>query len=41
VLFIAVLASLWLAHPVAGDGPDKSHFPNVELVAQEGKKVHF
>jgi protein SCO1/2 len=29
------------AHAVAADGPDASHFPNVELITQDGKKVHF
>ncbi len=30
-----------LAHAVASGGPDASHFPNVELITQDGKKVHF
>lgn len=29
------------AHPVAANGPDTSHFPNVELITQDGEKVHF
>jgi protein SCO1/2 len=39
---IAVSAFLlFFAQPVAADGPDNSHFPNVELITQDGKKVHF
>jgi protein SCO1 len=38
---IAVSAFLLLARPVAAAGPDPSHFPNVELITQDGKKVHF
>jgi protein SCO1/2 len=30
-----------LAHPAAADGPDRSHFPNIELIDQDGKKVRF
>jgi protein SCO1/2 len=39
-LFVAALAILFFAHPVAANGPD-SHFPNVELITQDGKTVHF
>ncbi|HWX54360.1 MAG TPA: SCO family protein [Verrucomicrobiae bacterium] len=39
---IAVAAFLlFCARPVAANGPDNSHFPNVELITQDGKKVHF
>jgi protein SCO1/2 len=38
---IAISAFLLLARPVAASGPDNSHFPNVELTTQDGKKVHF
>ncbi len=38
---IAISALLLLAHPVAASGPDNSHFPNIELITQDGKKVHF
>jgi protein SCO1/2 len=40
-LFAAAVALLWFARPAAADGPDKSHFPNIELITQDGKKVHF
>lgn len=40
-LLIAAVTLLWSAHPVAADGPDRSHFPNIELITQDGKKVHF
>ena len=39
-LFIAALAFLLFAYPVAADGPN-SHFPNIELITQDGEKVHF
>ncbi len=39
-LLTAALAILLFAHPVAANGPD-SHFPNVELITQDGKMVHF
>src|SRR5690348_6329161 len=29
------------AHPVAASGPDNSHFPNIELITQDGQRVHF
>src|SRR5258708_8581882 len=29
------------AHPAVASGPDNSHFPNVELITQDGQKVHF
>lgn len=40
-LLISILALALFALPVAGSGPDPSHFPNVELITQDGKKVHF
>ncbi len=39
-LSIAALALVWNARAAAA-GPDLSHFPNVELITQDGKKVHF
>ena len=39
-LFIAALAAGVFARPVTADGPN-SHFPNVELITQDGKVVHF
>lgn len=41
VLLVAALAFPLLVRTIAGAGPDASHFPNVELVTQDGKKVHF
>jgi protein SCO1 len=38
---IAISAFLLLAHPGAVCGPDNSHFPNIELITQDGIKVHF
>ena len=40
-LLIAAFAFLLLAHPLAADGSASSHFPNIELITQDGKKVHF
>src|SRR5215510_13502767 len=40
-LFMAAFAFFLIAKPVAADGPDRSHFPNIELITQDGKKVHF
>jgi len=43
-LFIAVLAFLFVRDVAANgpaNGPDNSHFPNIELITQDGKKVHF
>jgi protein SCO1/2 len=37
--FAAALASLFNTQPVVAD--DRNHFPNVELITQDGKKVHF
>lgn len=36
-----VLSAHPFAHPVGANGPDTSHFPNVELITQDGKTVHF
>lgn len=41
IFFISAAALLIVARPVAADGQANSHFPNVELVTQDGKKVHF
>ena len=40
-ILITVFAFVVAAKPVAASGADSSHFPNVELVTQDGKKVHF
>jgi len=40
-LIIAIFAFVIAAKPVAANGADSSHFPNVELITQDGKKVHF
>jgi protein SCO1/2 len=40
-LLVGAAAFLWLAQPDAAAAPDNSHFPNVELITQDGKKVHF
>ena len=39
-LFTA-FALLLSTKPAAADGPDRSHFPNIELITQDGRKVHF
>jgi len=37
-----LIVSLLFAIPlVTAQGPDRSHFPNIELITQDGKKVHF
>ena len=41
LITIAVFAFAVAARPVAANGADSSHFPNVELITQDGKKVHF
>src|SRR5215472_7727710 len=41
LILIAIFALVITAKPVAADGPDRSHFPNIELITQNGKKVHF
>ena len=40
-LFISAVAFLLFTRPAAADGSASSHFPNVELITQDGKKVHF
>jgi len=40
-LIIAIFAFVIAAKPGAANGADSSHFPNVELITQDGKKVHF
>lgn len=40
-LFFIALALGIFARPVTADSPGSSHFPNVELITQDGKKVHF
>jgi protein SCO1 len=39
-LLIAALAFLFTSQSVAANDPN-SHFPNIELTTQDGKKVHF
>src|SRR5215472_17433347 len=40
--FAVLLTTLVSAIAVAmADGPDRSHFPNIELITKDGKKVHF
>src|SRR5437899_4723547 len=39
-LVMAALAVGIFARPATADGPN-SHFPNVELITQDGKTVHF
>src|SRR5215467_8264050 len=41
LILIAIFALVVAAKPVAADGGGSSHFPNVELITQDGKKVHF
>jgi protein SCO1 len=41
VSFLFIAAAILLTRLVAADGPDRGHFPNVELITQDGKKVHF
>lgn len=41
LITIAIFAFVIAAKPVAASGADSSHFPNVELITQDGKKVHF
>src|ERR1051326_1939425 len=40
-LTIAIFAFAVAAKSVAAQGAGSSHFPNVELTTQDGKKVHF
>lgn len=41
LITIALFALVIAAKPVAANGADSSHFPNIELITQDGKKVHF
>jgi protein SCO1 len=41
LITIPIFAFVIAAKPVAASGADSSHFPNVELITQDGKKVHF
>src|SRR6478735_7438338 len=42
LITIAILAFAVAAKPVsANGGAESNHFPNVELITQDGKKVHF
>ena len=37
-----LIVALLFAYPVVtAQGPDRSHFPNIELITQDGKKVYF
>lgn len=40
-LFLAISALLMTALSLAADRSSNSHFPNIELITQDGKKVHF
>jgi protein SCO1 len=41
-LFVLALAFLLSTHSLAANGADtSSHFPNIELITQDGKRVHF
>lgn len=40
-LFVAVSAVLFTRPAAAGTGTEQYHFPNVELITQDGKRVHF
>jgi protein SCO1 len=40
-LIIAIFVFAVAAKPVAANGDESSHFPNVELITQDGQKVHF
>ena len=41
LIILASFALVIAAKPVAANGSESSHFPNVELITQDGKKVHF
>jgi protein SCO1/2 len=41
LITIAIFAFAIAAKPMAASGTDSSHFPNVELITQDGQKVHF
>ena len=41
LLTIAIFAFVIAAKAAAADGDSSNHFPNVELITQDGKKVHF
>ncbi len=41
LITIAIFVFVVAARPVAANGAASSHFPNVELITQDGKKVHF
>jgi protein SCO1/2 len=40
-LLIAAFSVSLVGHAAAPSGSDLSHFPNIELITHEGKKVHF
>lgn len=40
-LLMASAVLLWWTQPRAAAAPDSSHFPNVTLITQDGKKVRF
>ncbi len=40
-LLVAALASFLLAYSAANGADTNSHFPNIELITQDGKKVRF
>ena len=41
LITIAIFAFVVAAKPLAANGDASNHFPNVELITQDGKKVHF
>src|ERR1041384_748557 len=41
LITLAILALVVAAKPAAANGDASSHFPNVELITQDGTKVHF
>ncbi len=41
LITIAIFGFVIAAKPAAANGEGSSHFPNVELITQDGKKVHF
>ena len=41
LITMAIFAFVMAAKPVAANGAGSSHFPNIELITQDGKKVHF
>jgi protein SCO1/2 len=40
-IILAAAALLFFSRPASAGGANQSHFPNVELITQDGKTVHF